>query len=260
MALVLGCSSPATLTVKPATLRASTLMTMKCTELVKRPSTEVVIITKASARRVLLHAPCGPSCDRFAFAPLAAVALSLTPAMERAHHEARQKGNRNPGGGEGTWGTIVGQEQVWGRVRGRLQTILPRLLRSPNLACKMRPRHAARVQRPRGQTPEAIRPEPQTSMTRSRTDTLTHRQATRPPTHTRKPRSECGPRSFYTQDVRTPLAGNRGTVRGCLVEARVSEPGSGTRTLPLRVPVKKYLWGFYETICEQHMSRHNRTD
>ena len=109
----------------------------------------------------------------------------------------------------------------------------------------MRPRHAARVQRPRGQTPEAIRPEPQTSMTRSRTDTLTHRQATRPPTHTRKSRSECGPRSFHTQDVRIPLAGNRGTVHGCLVEARVSEPGSGTgtRTLPLHVPVSDYIGG-----------------
>ena len=107
----------------------------------------------------------------------------------------------------------------------------------------MRPRHAARVQRPRGQTPEAIRPEPQTSMTRSRTDTLAHRQATRPPTHTRKARSEYGPRSFCTPDVRTPLAGNRGTVLGCLVEARVSEPGSGTRTLPLCVPGRKYLGG-----------------
>ena len=107
----------------------------------------------------------------------------------------------------------------------------------------MRPRHAARVQRPRGQTPEAIRPEPQTSTTRSRTDTLAHRQATRPPTHTRKSRSEYGPRSFHTPDVRTPLAGNRGTVLGCLVEARVSEPGSGTRTLLLRVPGMKYLGG-----------------
>ena len=142
----------------------------------------------------------------------------------------------------------------------------------------MRPRHAARVQRPHGQIPEAIRPEPhETSMTRSRTDTLTHRQATRPPcapppdcvavssfcdhTHPRKSRSEYGPRSFCTPDVRTPLAGNRGTVLGCLVEARVSEPGSGTRTLPLCVPGRKYLGGgFCETVCEQHTSRHNRTD
>ena len=82
-------------------------------------------------------------------------------------------------------------------------------------------------------------------MTRSRTDTLTHRQATRPPTHPLKSRSDYGPRSFYTLDVRTPLAGNRGTVRGCLVEARVSEPGSGTgtRTLPLHVPVRDYIGG-----------------
>ena len=57
-------------------------------------------------------------------------------------------------------GTGVGQGP------GRLQTILPWLLRSPNLACKMRQRHAARVQRPHGQIPEAIRPDSE--------DTLAH--------------------------------------------------------------------------------------
>ena len=92
--------------------------------------------------------------------------------------------------GEGTRGTAGSRGQVWGRVRGRLQTVLPRLLRSPNLACKMRPRHAARVQRPRGQTPEAIRPEPHTSMTRSRTDTLAHRRTHgHPATHANPGRS-----------------------------------------------------------------------
>ena len=122
VALVLGCSSPATLTVQPATLRASTLMMRKYTELVTRPSTEV-IITNAPAGHVPLHAPRGPACDRtFAFAPLAAVAHSSTPAVEEAHHEARQKGNRNPGGGEGTWGTTAGREQVWGPGLGSLLT------------------------------------------------------------------------------------------------------------------------------------------
>ena len=53
-----------------------------------------------------------------------------------------------------------------GQGPGRLQTILPWLLRSPNLACKMRQRHAARVQRPHGQIPEAIRPDSE--------DTLAH--------------------------------------------------------------------------------------
>ena len=33
-----------------------------------------------------------------AFAPLAAVALSPTLPVEEKHHEARQKGNRNPAG------------------------------------------------------------------------------------------------------------------------------------------------------------------
>ena len=47
-----------------------------------------------------------------------------------------------------------------------MQTILPWLLGSPNLACKMRQRHAARVQRPHGQIPEAIRPDSE--------DTLAH--------------------------------------------------------------------------------------
>ena len=53
-----------------------------------------------------------------------------------------------------------------GQAPGRLQTILPWRVRSPNLACKMRQRHAARVQRPHGQTPEAIRPDSE--------DTLAH--------------------------------------------------------------------------------------
>ena len=42
-------------------------------------------------------------------------------------------------------------------------------------------------------------------------------------------------------------------VVGCLVEARVSEPGPGTRTLLLHVPVMKYIWGvmrqYVNNIC-----------
>ena len=87
--------------------------------------------------------------------------------MERTHHEARQKGNLNPGGGEGTWGTTGGREQVWGPGLGSLLTMLPWFPRHPNLEdAQMRPRHAARVQRPYGQNPNAIR--------RDSEDTLAH--------------------------------------------------------------------------------------
>ena len=103
--------------------------------------------------------------------------------MERKHHEARQKGNLNPGGGEGTWGTTGGWEQVWGPGLGSMLTMLPWFPRHPNLEdAQMRQRHAARVQRPHGQIPKAIRPDTdghtaETPRTRSREDTLTHRLA-----------------------------------------------------------------------------------
>ena len=58
--LVVGHSSQAALTDKPATLRASTLLMRKYVELAKRPSTEVIII-KALAGQVLHHGPHGPS-------------------------------------------------------------------------------------------------------------------------------------------------------------------------------------------------------
>ena len=143
----------------PATLRAATLTMWTYPTNPRCVRRAMLVSFKASARHVLTSRPSGPR-HVTAHRICAASRRSLNSQVEEAHHEARQKGDRNPGGGEGTWGTIAGQEQVWGRVRGRLQTILPRLLRSPNLACKMRPRHAARVQRPRGQTPEATRPEP----------------------------------------------------------------------------------------------------
>ena len=107
--LVVGHSSPATLTDRPATLRASTLMMRKYTELVTRPSTEVIIIVTTPAASVLL-APSGPSSDRtFAFAPPAAVARHqqlrkhtmkparkaiATPAGVRAHGAQLRVGNR----------------------------------------------------------------------------------------------------------------------------------------------------------------------
>ena len=72
--------------------------------------------------------------------------------MERKHHEARQKGNLNPGGGEGTWGTTGGREQVWGPGLGSLLTMLPWFPRYPNLAC-------TNEVTPRGESPEATRPD-----------------------------------------------------------------------------------------------------
>ena len=72
--------------------------------------------------------------------------------MEGAHHEARQKGILNPGGGEGTWGTTGGREQVWGPGLGSLLTMLPWFPRYPNLAC-------TNEETPYGESPEAARPD-----------------------------------------------------------------------------------------------------
>ena len=66
--------------------------------------------------------------------------------------------------GEGTWGTTGGREQVGGQGPGGLLTIPPRITGAPDLACKMRQRHAARVQtaqrrdthRPHGRETEDI--------------------------------------------------------------------------------------------------------
>ena len=136
----------------PATLRASTLMTkMRCNELVKRPSNDVSLSLTTPAASLSSCPPRGASSDRTALRDRpAAMARSWTPVTERARHEARQEGNLNPGGGEGTWGTVMGPEQVWGPGLGKLADHATRFPRHPNLACKMRPRHAARVTRPSG--------------------------------------------------------------------------------------------------------------
>ena len=100
-------------------------------------------------------------CDR-----PAAVARSPTPPVEGAHHEARQKGILNPGGGEGTWGTTGGREQVWGPGLGSLLTMLPWFPRYPNLAC-------TNEETPYGESPNAIRRESERHA-RARRDTLAH--------------------------------------------------------------------------------------
>ena len=128
----------------------------------------------------------------------------------------------------------------------------------------MRPRHAARFQRPHGQTPEAIRPEPHGHMaenprTRSHTDTLayTHARAPRcegPRGPTAKSRSECEPGGFHIQEVRTPLIDNH-ALSGWLFDR-----GSGLRTRPwyqdaaprTSPALSIYNGGLSESICEQH--------
>ena len=99
VALVLGCSSQATLTVQPATLRASTLMMRKYIELVMRPPIDVLLLLTAPAALLSLLGPTAHSSDRTSLCDRpAAVARSLTPPVKGAHHEARQKGNLNPAG------------------------------------------------------------------------------------------------------------------------------------------------------------------
>ena len=55
--LVVGHSSQAALTAKPATLRASTLLMRKYSELVMRPSTDVSLVLTAPAAHVLASGP-----------------------------------------------------------------------------------------------------------------------------------------------------------------------------------------------------------
>ena len=136
----------------PATLRASTLLMRKYSELVMRPSTDVSLLLTTPAASPSSR-PSRPSSDRTALRDRpAAMARSRTPVTERARHEARQEGNLNPGGGEGTWGTVMGPEQVWGPGLGSLLTMLPWFPRHPNLAC-------TNEATPRGESPEATRPD-----------------------------------------------------------------------------------------------------
>ena len=75
-------------------------------------------------------------------------------------------------------------------------------------------------------------------MIRSRTDTLAHhRSHGHPATHTQ---TQVGVRTQgfpHHSPTIMPL------VVGCSVEAWVSEPGPGTRTLLLHVPVRNYIYG-----------------
>ena len=64
--------------------------------------------------------------------------------------------------GEGTWGTTGGREQVGGQGPGRLQTILPWSSGAPDLAC-------TNEETPRGESPEATRPDTRGHTARART-------------------------------------------------------------------------------------------
>ena len=110
------------------------------------------LVLTAPAAHVLASGPLAPASYRTALRDRpAAMARSWTPATEIAHHEARQEGNLNPGGGEGTWGTVMGPEQVWGPGLGKLADHATRFPRHPNLAC-------TNEATPCGESHTAIRP------------------------------------------------------------------------------------------------------
>ena len=126
---------------------------MRYIELVMRPPSDVITLKPLRGMSCFLDLRSPPVTARSHSRPLAAVTQSPTSPAERRSTAKPAQEAISTLRGEGTRGTAGSRGQVWGRVRGRLQTILPQRRRSPNLACKMRPRHAARVQRPSGQIP-----------------------------------------------------------------------------------------------------------
>ena len=145
-----------------------------------RPSNDDVSLVLTTPAASSSSAPRGPSSDRTALRDRpAAMARSRTPVTERARHEARQEGNLNPGGGEGTWGTTGGREQVWGPGLGSLLTMLPWFPRHPNLACT---NEAA----PRGESPDGHTAEiPHGHTAETPDNTTTTPPPTPTPTHNR---------------------------------------------------------------------------
>ena len=124
-----------------------------------------------------------------------------------------QEGILNPGGGEGTWGTTGGREQVWGPGLGSLLTMLPWFPRYPNLAC-------TNEATPRGESPEAIRPEPDGHPAEKPTATrprLRGHDRARTRSHTR------GLHSDVTHTSRMPY--RTGWERGTLVYLLPAGPG-----------------------------------
>ena len=84
--LVVGHSSQAALTDKPATLRASTLLMRKYSELVMRPSTDVSLLLTAPAAHVLASGPLAPSSDR-----TLALATALPPWLVGRREPTREE-------------------------------------------------------------------------------------------------------------------------------------------------------------------------
>ena len=145
--LVVGHSSQAALTDKPATLRASTLMMRKYSEIAMRPSTDVVISTKAPAAHVLSSGPPAPASDR-----TLALATALPPWLVGRKEPTREESPEEvlcptdhrltPLGHPGGTGNRLREQGL-----GRLLTILPWYPLAPNLACT---NEAA----PRGESPD----------------------------------------------------------------------------------------------------------
>ena len=123
----------------------------------------------------------------------------------------------------------------------------------PRLRAQMRQRHTARTQRPHGQKPK------------SRTRSRRHARAPRvegprgPPS---KSRTLCEPEGFCPHDAHTPLVVNHAPSgwlfdRVSGLRARTWYQDAAPRTSPL---VSIYGGGLDKTVCEQHRSKHNRTD
>ena len=230
-----------------------------------RPSTDVSLLLTARAALLSSGSPV-PSSDR-----TLALATARPPWLVGRNEPTREESPEEsfcpidhrltPLGHPGGTGNRLREQGL-----GRLLTILPWYPLASNLAC-------INEATPRGESPEATRPDSRghTARTpiRNLDDTLAHgharaSQSARPRgrTHTHaNPGRSANPgvsilrRAALHSPVVMPL------VVGCSAEAWVSEPGPGTRTLLLHVPGRNYIWGgLYETICEQHMSRHNRTD
>ena len=129
--------------------------------------------------------------------------------------------------GEGTWGTTGGREQVGGQGPGRLQTFLPWSSGAPDLAC-------TNEATPRGESPEATRPDPKGHTARYRRphgrdsedtfahraeDTLTHRLADPQRSESDRRPAEARTRQLCDHDALVPLP-DRSIVLITLVSVR----------------------------------------
>jgi len=163
--LVVGHSSQAALTDKPATLRASTLMMRKYSKLAMRPSTEVVISSIGA---------CGARPRFRALGPLHQRPHTRTrdrPAAVARNFRLNSDSANDPCCSAQSWTLEHLRNRVVGT--GPPGPGTP----DPGLRARMRQRHTARTQRPHGQTPEDTLAHP----VRSR---IARGRSTRPRQHT----------------------------------------------------------------------------